>query len=81
MQMPSKEELAELERQSAEISRLNNEIQRLQRLGRLDEAEALGRKLDELMSSGPMGAMMREQRARTSDLLRQFAPAMGIDLP
>src|SRR3954463_15347280 len=81
MQMPWPEEQKEIERQSAEISRLSDEMQRLQRLGRLDEAEALARKLDELMNSGPLGARMQQQRERTRDVLRQFAPALGIDVP
>ena len=81
MRVPTKEEAKELERQSAEMSRLNSEIQRLQRLGRLEEAEALGRQLDELMSSGPMGEMLQQQRSATRDMLRQMGPALGIDLP
>src|SRR5262245_46998611 len=61
MYIPTPEESAQLQRDAAEMQTLRTEMQRLQRLGRFDEAQVLARRLDELMNSGPM-ARMREQR-------------------
>ena len=52
-QMPSREEMEQLQRDSAEMQRLSTEMQRLQRLGRYDEAQALSKRLDELMQCRP----------------------------
>jgi CHAT domain-containing protein/tetratricopeptide (TPR) repeat protein len=56
------------------MQRLTTEMQRLQRLGRFDEAQALGRRVDELMSKGPMGRTFGETMGRSADVLRQLPP-------
>lgn len=74
MQMPSPEEMQQLQRDAAEMQTLSTEIQRLQRLGRYDEAKALSKRLDELMSSGPMSRMMGGVMGGAAEAMRQMAP-------
>ncbi len=74
MQMPSREEAAQMQRDAAEMQRLLPEIQRLQRLGRFDEAQVLSKRLDELMSSGPMARMREQQQGRMGDVMRALPP-------
>ncbi len=83
MQMPSKEEMAQMQRDAAEAQTLLTEMQRLQRLGRYDEAQVLSKRLDELMNSGPMGRMREQTRERSRDLTRMLPPGAlpeGMDL-
>jgi hypothetical protein len=46
MQMPSREELEQMQRDAAEMQRLHTEMERLRNLGRYDEAQALAKRLD-----------------------------------
>ena len=73
-QMPSREEMEQLQRDSAEMQRLSTEMQRLQRLGRYDEAQVLSKRLDELMASGPMSRMLGGGMGGAAAILRQMAP-------
>ena len=73
-QMPSREEMEQLQRDSAEMQRLSTEMQRLQRLGRYDEAQVLSKRLDELMNSGPMSRMLGGGMGGAAAIMRQMAP-------
>ena len=74
-QMPTREEMEQMQRDSAEMQRLSTELQRLQRLGRYDEAQALSKRLDELMNSGPTARMIGEQAmGGAAAIMRQLPP-------
>jgi CHAT domain-containing protein len=74
MRIPTPQEMQQLQRDAAEMQTLMTEMQRLQRLGRYDEAQALGRRLDELMKSGPMSSMMGGVMGGAAEALRHMAP-------
>jgi len=73
-QTPSFGELSEMKRQSEEMTTLQTEIARLKRLGRFAEAEALNRRLSEVMSSGPLGRMMNEGMRNSREMQQQLPP-------
>ncbi|HEX6689921.1 MAG TPA: hypothetical protein VF110_02085, partial [Burkholderiales bacterium] len=85
MYIPTPEESKQMQRDAAEMQTLMTEMQRLQRLGRFDEAQVLAKRIDELMNSGPM-ARMREQQmqGRMGEAMRQALPPgtlpEGVDL-
>lgn len=71
-QMPSREEMEQMQRDAAEMQRLQKDLERAQRLGRFDEAQAIAKRLDELMNSGATGRMMQQQRGRMGDVMRML---------
>jgi len=73
--MPSREQMEQMQRDAAEMQTLTKELERLQRLGRFDEAQAVAKQLDELMKRGPMGAMMGNLLGQEFSL----ADALGIE--
>lgn len=76
MPTPTREEAAQMERDAAEMDRLNKEIERLQRLGRFDEAQALSKRVDELMNSGPTARYRDQMMGNIGELMRQLPPGM-----
>jgi CHAT domain-containing protein len=81
MRIPTPQEMQQLQRDAAEMQTLMTEIQRLQRLGRYDEAQALGRRLDELMKSGPVSSMMGGVMGGAADPETRFSlsDALGME--
>jgi CHAT domain-containing protein/tetratricopeptide (TPR) repeat protein len=76
MPTPTREEAAQMERESAEMGRLSKEIERLHRLGRYDEATVLSKRLDELMNSGPTARYRQQMMESLGDVMRQLPPGM-----
>jgi len=74
MPMPTREEAAQMQRDAAEMQRLGSEIERLQRLGRYDEAQVLSKRLDELMNSGPTARYREQMMGGMGDLMRLLPP-------
>lgn len=64
-QGPSLGDAREMMRQSRELEAMRPEIERLKRLGRFDEAEALNKRYYELVGSGPLGRTINETMARS----------------
>jgi CHAT domain-containing protein/tetratricopeptide (TPR) repeat protein len=74
MYIPTPEESKQMQRDAAEMQRLLPEIQRLQRLGRFEEAQVLSKRMDELMSSGPTARMLGQQRGQMGEAMRALPP-------
>ena len=71
-------DLAELNRQSKEMASLQTEIDRLKRLGRFEEAQALDRRLNEVRSSGPLGRMLEQGIRQSREMPSTGVPQAGI---
>ena len=69
-------DLAELKRQSEEMASLHTEIARMKRLGRFEEAEALNRRLFEVMSTGPLGRIIGQGMRQSREMQRD--PSTGL---
>ena len=82
MQPLTREEAAQMQRDAEEMQRLSKEMERLHRLGRFDEAQAVAKRIDELMNSGPAARLREQQMGHMGDVLRQLPPGMlpeGVD--
>ena len=74
MPTPTREEAAQMQRDAAEMQTLSKELERLHRLGRYEEAQAVSKRLDELMSSGPTARYREQMMGNMGDMMRMLPP-------